>query len=198
MTAAVSLRYPAPHLPSRPLRTTRDRNTTMCRVTHAPVARLVGHLRRGHPATHISTGHSRPAPKRAPTAYDPVERACSAAEASKQHPPLCSRRRPKPPSFPSRPDFAFTPHRSGSLCAQPAALLLVRIRTLASTYATGPTRRSTPEGLVRHVLPTPERTRAHSRRWPFPSAIAFGAETPQVCSAEAKHSTDTRSSLSRR
>lgn len=120
MTAAVSLRYPASHLPSRPLRTARDRNTTMCRVTHAPVARLAGHLRRGHLATHISTGHSRPAPKRAPAACDPVERACSAAEASKQHPPLRSRRQPKPPSLPSRPDFAhhsppkrFVPRAAG-------------------------------------------------------------------------------------
>jgi hypothetical protein len=118
MTAAVSLRYPASHLPSRPLRTTRDRNTTMCRMTHAPVSRHVGHLRRGHRATYTSTGHSRPAPKRAPTACDPVERACSVAEAPKQHPPLRSRGQPKPPSFPSRPDFAHhSPPRRFVSCA---------------------------------------------------------------------------------
>jgi hypothetical protein len=43
----------------------------MCRVTHAPVARLVGRLRRGYRATHIPTGHSRPAPKRAPNSIRP-------------------------------------------------------------------------------------------------------------------------------
>jgi hypothetical protein len=51
MTAAVSLRYPASHLPARLLRVTWDRTSTLCGVSHEPVSRPAGDLRRDHPVT---------------------------------------------------------------------------------------------------------------------------------------------------